>query len=86
MAKLLAQVGQERFLVWPVETNIVFVTPKSTGSTAALLQAQLQTLGVRVSVAADDTIRMVTHRHIGDDDVGTVAAAFYRLASRDTAG
>lgn len=69
LAGLLADLAPELLRVWPVETNIVFLSAKQPGVTAASLQAQLKSLGVLVSVAADDTIRMVTHRHIDDEDI-----------------
>ena len=40
---LLARVEGDRYAVWPIETNIVFVTPRGAGITATILQAQLRT-------------------------------------------
>lgn len=58
--------------VWPVQTNIVFVTIAD----ARQVQARLATAGILVSLAAEDTLRLVTHRHIVDSDVAAAAAAF----------
>ncbi len=55
-----------------VETNIVFLTAPQAGD----LQSRLARKGVLVSLAADDTLRLVTHRHIGDREVAAAAAVF----------
>ena len=79
LAGKLAHIVEDRFRLWPVDTNIVFVSTRTVGETAADLQAALKSRGVLVSVAAADTIRMATHRHIGNEDVEAAVAAFRAL-------
>ncbi len=74
LADALAPLLPAQHALWPVETNIVFLTAR--GSRASDLQAVLRTRGVLVSVASDDTIRMVTHRHIADEEVEAAVRAF----------
>jgi threonine aldolase len=55
-------------LQWPVETNMVFVGcshPLSAGSLVDLCADQ----GVRISQATPETVRMVTHRGVSEEDV-----------------
>lgn len=67
----------------PVETNIVLVNVTGTGAAAATLVALLDAAGVRAMERDPSTVRLVTHRLIGDDDVEraatTVAAVVGRL-------
>ena len=57
----------------PVETNIVFVDVTATGAAAATLVEQLDAAGVRAMERDPSTVRLVTHRLIGDDDVERAA-------------
>jgi threonine aldolase len=57
----------------PVETNIVFVDVTATGAAAATLVELLDAAGVRVMERDAGTVRLVTHRLIGDDDVERAA-------------
>ncbi len=67
----------------PVETNIVLVDVTGTGADAATLVALLDEAGVRAMSFDPSTMRFVTHRLIGDDEIeraagliaGVVAAA-----------
>ena len=67
----------------PVETNIVLVNVTGTGAAAATLVALLDAAGVRAMERDPSSVRLVTHRLIGDDDVEraatTVAAVVGRL-------
>lgn len=76
--RLAGRAGQW-FAPWPVETNIVFVSPTVAGLDASGLQAALASRGVRVSVASDDTIRMVTHRHVTEAGLDRTVAAFVQV-------
>ena len=83
LAAALGDVAGEALQIWPVQTNIVFVTPTDPAVTAEALQAMLEAEGVRVSIAATRTVRMVTHRHIDDDAlVRAVDAVRRALAGR----
>lgn len=66
-----------------VETNIVFFSlDKSKGMTAAELSARLANEGVLCHPLGRDSIRMVTHYHIGDADVAqTIEVTTAILAS-----
>lgn len=56
-----------------VETNIVLVDVTGTGAEAATLVALLDAAGVRTMARDPSTVRLVTHRLIGDDDVERAA-------------
>jgi threonine aldolase len=57
----------------PVETNIVLVDVAATGASAASLIELLDAAGVRAMERDPRTMRLVTHRLIGDDDVERAA-------------
>ena len=57
----------------PVETNIVLVDVTATGAAAATLVELLDAAGVRAMERDPSTVRLVTHRLIGDDDVERAA-------------
>jgi len=57
----------------PVETNIVLVDVTATGATAATLVEKLDAAGVRAMERDVRTLRFVTHRLIGDEDVERAA-------------
>jgi threonine aldolase len=57
----------------PVETNIVLVDVTGTGADAATLVALLDAAGVRALERDPGTVRLVTHRLIGDGDVERAA-------------
>ncbi|MGH8765475.1 MAG: threonine aldolase family protein [Burkholderiales bacterium] len=77
LASTLAKQLNQRFSLWPVESNIVFLT--CTGARA--LQAQLKEAGVLVSLAAEDTVRMVAHRHVDDGQVDLAADTIRKIAN-----
>ena len=80
LAAAIARATGPEYSLWPVQTNIVFLTVAADGGGAQRLQARLKNAGVLVSIAAEDTIRMVTHRHIDDADLETAARVFGKLA------
>ena len=57
----------------PVETNIVLVDVTATGAAAATLVERLDAAGVRAMERDPGTLRLVTHRLVGDDDVERAA-------------
>jgi threonine aldolase len=59
-----------------IETNIVRVSVRGSGRTAAAIAEDMDRRGVRVSASAADQLRFVTHRHIADADVDQAIAAF----------
>lgn len=71
-----------------VETNIVNVDVSSSGRLAAEWSSELRTRGIRVSPGDRQTLRFVTHRHIGEVEVDEALGAFaavwkvYARASR----
>jgi threonine aldolase len=67
--------------VAPVETNIVMVSVDAAWMSGQAVLERLHAHGVRGSLRAADTIRFVTHRHMSDDDVYRVVAAFEKLAA-----
>lgn len=62
-----------------VQTNIVRVNTKETGKKAARLTALLREEGVLCNATGMDTIRLVTHRHITDQDVRNALNAFEKV-------
>lgn len=78
---LLRNMGPD-FSLHPVETNIVFLTAKAPAPAARVLQERLKEQGVLVSLASEDTLRLVTHRHIGDAGLDKVGKVFSKIASR----
>jgi threonine aldolase len=65
----------------PVETNIVLVDVVATGASAATLVELLDAAGVRAMERDPSTVRLVTHRLIGDDDVERAAELFAGVVS-----
>jgi threonine aldolase len=61
------------------ETNIVQVETRGSGRAAADWVADLKTQGVLAGAWSKWVLRLVTHRHIGDGDVGRTLAAFAAL-------
>lgn len=59
-----------------VETNLVRATVRASGHEAAEWSQRLKERGVLVSPCSKWDLRFVTHRHIGDAEVGQAAAAF----------
>jgi threonine aldolase len=62
-----------------VETNIVMVDVRSTGSSAQSWIEALAAYDIAVAAARPGIIRFVTHRHIGAEDIDRVIAAFRDL-------
>jgi threonine aldolase len=63
----------------PVETNIVLLDVTGTGADAGTLVELLDAEGVRVMSFDPGTVRLVTHRLVGDDDVDRVATVVARV-------
>jgi threonine aldolase len=59
-----------------VETNIVNVDVSASGRPAAEWSAGLKNRGVAVSPGERHTLRFVTHRHIGDAEIGETVHSF----------
>ncbi len=58
-----------------VETNIVRVSVRASGRNASQWVEEFAARGIAVSPADSGSLRFVTHRHIGNDDVGAAIAA-----------
>lgn len=69
LAALLAGIPDLALRNDPVETNIVLVDVTATGAEAGTLVALLDAAGVRAMSFDPGTLRLVTHRLIGDADV-----------------
>jgi threonine aldolase len=82
LAAALSRTLGAGYLLHPVETNILFLTTRAPAPPARDLQASLKEHGVLVWLASEDTLRLVTHRHIGDGEVAAAADAFGKLAAR----
>jgi threonine aldolase len=59
-----------------VETNIVNADVSSSGRLAAEWSSELRKRGVGVSPGDRQTLRFVTHRHIGNVEVDEAVSAF----------
>jgi len=66
----------------PVETNIVLVDVTGTGAAAGTLIELLDATGVRALERDATTLRFVTHRLIGDDDVDEAASRVAAVVER----
>jgi threonine aldolase len=62
-----------------VQTNIVVFRVKRPGLDAAVVIERLRTEGVLASDNARDLVRLVTHKDVGDEDVGRAVAAIRRV-------
>jgi threonine aldolase len=58
-----------------VQTNIIMV--RTTRLSAAELLARLAERGVLASSLTNDVVRLVTHRHIGDEEVTRAITTFH---------
>lgn len=74
LAEALASVPGVVVELHRVQTNIVRV--EVPGRDARRVAARLRELGVRASVMGAARLRLVTHRHVGPDDVPVVREAF----------
>ncbi|NMB11642.1 MAG: low-specificity L-threonine aldolase [Firmicutes bacterium] len=63
------------------QTNILLIDIKGTGLTAGQFVTELNELGVRVLTRSETALRAVVHRHIDDEDVDQVIAAFEKVAA-----
>jgi threonine aldolase len=72
-------------VVYPVETNLVYIDVSGTGMTAQQVVAELDPVGVRLGAFYDEKkLRCVTHYEITRDDCDTAIAALSKLVA--TAG
>ena len=58
-----------------VETNIVRVSVRASGRNAAQWTEEFALRGIAVSPADSGSLRFVTHRHIGNNDVDAAISA-----------
>jgi threonine aldolase len=82
LAERLAQVPGLTLRPAVIETNIVLADLSATGIQAHELVQLLDAAGVRVMERDPSTIRLVTHRLIGDEDVERAAAAVAEVVER----
>jgi threonine aldolase len=68
----LRSLGGLRVLISHPATNFVLVDVAPSGRSAEDVLADLQRHGINASSRPPTTIRFVTHRQIGDDDVATL--------------
>jgi threonine aldolase len=55
--------------VWPVETNILIFGVKKHRTQASILTNELKSKGILALAIDKDHLRMVTNRHIADEDI-----------------
>ena len=65
-----------------VETNIVNIDVTETGHPAPEWSAALKEQGVLVGPTKPKRLRILTHRHIGDQEAETAIMAFRNVAAR----
>ncbi len=86
LAEALYRVDPSLVDVGRVETNIVMVDLGASGRRAEAWADDLAALGVRANVVGPDTIRLLTHRHIGTAEVDEAVAIIADLWSNAPAG
>jgi threonine aldolase len=74
LAETLAGLAGVRIDLSRVQTNIVRV--ELPDHDARALAGRLRDRGVKVSVLGAHAVRLVTNRHVSEDDIPAVAAAF----------
>lgn len=79
---LLAEVPGVELRPATVETNIVLADVAATGIPAPELVELLDAAGVRVMERDPSRVRLVTHRLIGDEEIGRAAAIFAEVVER----
>src|SRR5258706_7747277 len=65
-----------------IETNLVRASVRACAHSAVELSKMLEKRGVRVAPGAGPELRFVTHRHIGDAEVGQALGAFADLLTK----
>jgi len=88
-AKLLAELVKDldcfELLYRPVETNMVFLSTEKTGRDAYTVGRELLEQGLDVTVPGKQLIRMVTNRHVTEEDIrkaGSILHAYAESVSR----
>lgn len=76
LARALQQIPGLSVELSSVQTNIVMVQIDPSIGTAVEVQQRLKPRGIRVHVADKQIIRLVTHRHIGDNEIDRVVDEF----------
>ena len=64
-----------------VDTNIVLVSVDPDFMSGEELLSRLEERGVKAALRSDDTVRLVTHRHIEDEDMGRAVEAFAAIVA-----
>ena len=75
LAEGLAESGGVEVDPARVETNIVMCRLTGGADACSRLTGRLKERGVLISQLTADTVRLVTHRHIGPEQVDTALAA-----------
>ena len=86
LAEGLSEVQGLRIDLKRVQTNIVMVDVTDLGCSGEMCQAELEKRRVRTHLRSTSIIRLVTHRHIGDEEVGAAIAAFRQVAQSNMTG
>jgi threonine aldolase len=81
LAEGLAQVEGVQIDLECVQTSTVMVDVTPSGCSGAAFQAELEKLGVRTNLRSSHVIRLITYRHIGDEEVKAVVEAFRQVAA-----
>ena len=82
LASAVSKSLDSRFSLSPVETNVVFLSAREPRLDGRELQTRLKELDVLVTLASEDTVRMVTHRHIDDSHIEAVGNVMKKIAAR----
>lgn len=82
LADGLANVSGVKVIPSNYQTNILLIDIAGTGLSAGQFVDSLGELGVRVLTRSDTSLRAVIHRHIDDEDIDQVIAAFRKVAAR----
>ena len=81
LAEGLAQVEGVRVELERVQTNAVMVDVTPSGCSGEAFQAELEKRGVRTKLRSSNVIRLMTYRHIGDEEVKTAVEAFRQVTA-----
>jgi threonine aldolase len=65
----------------PHPTNMVFIDPSGLGMTAEQAAEKLREHGILAATYGSTRMRLVTHRHIGPQEIEAAAAAFEALSA-----
>ena len=73
LAELVSEIPGLQIDVEAVQTNMVFVDFSALGTELSKLLGRLEAKGLKVSPSSPTRFRMVTHRHISQDDIEQAA-------------